>query len=538
MLSDDSRYNIIKKPERNRIVDNTVIKSYGKFDVHNTKFNKLIKYITTLNKDYNAKIKTQTVKQKALNLVLQQQLDLYRLKVLYDNYIKFKETNDNKSKLQEMILYVSGFRNFCGAGTDIYEQIRLDNDNPSRMFKIDNICVEHDIAYTHAKTIDEQHIADRKMISEIVDKYIVNFDKSMLGRNPKSFETWSDSIKTIGSYIMSGIEGYVSGEMILKSWEIVLGTGYTMGKSIVKPAETLRSFKDVASSFVNVGKSVIEATRLASGRRQRYYIPPHVNSPFRYAKYFMEKTGFQLYDALGFMYQSINPNIKRFVVNAGFTTLIRDKFLASVALFGILGKTIIENIQISGVPILKNYFNDKGVIVGLTSDEVSDELMKNIIDMYSNLQNEILKESNMDNIQPITESDYINIEINENPEMLVNDFKEVYMMQNENITTKFDRYIHDPPPVYTSEELLEDKTVYDEIVNNTEVASDKLINHIDNAKTVPSEEVKEVVKEEVKTVPSEEVEQPVRETYVPYKYPVIVPTKTDALINQLLKPDY
>jgi hypothetical protein len=109
------------------------------------------------------------------------------------------------------------------------------------------------------------------------------------------------------------------------------------------------------------------------------------------------------------------------------------------------------------------------------------------------------------------------------------------MMQNENITTKFDRYVHEPPPVYTSEELIEDKTVYDEVVNNGEVASDKLINYIDTKQISPEEVVEEVkpveVVEEVK-----EVEQPVKQTekYVPYKYPVIVPSYRDKLINELL----
>jgi hypothetical protein len=542
MLSDDPKYNVIRKPERNRIVDNTVIKSYGKFDVHNTKFNKLIKYISMLNKDYNAKIKNKSVKQKALNLVLHQQLDLYRLKVIYDNYMRFKEANDNKSKLQEMMLYLTGFRNFCGAGTDIYEQIKQDNDNPSKMFKIDSICVEHDIAFTHAKTLEDQQRADRKMIADIVDKYIIDFDKSMLGKNPKSFETWSDSVKTIGNYIMSSIEGYVSAELILKSWETVLSAGATVVSSVVRPKDTLESMKNIATSFVGVGQQVLEASRRATGQRGRQYIPPYVSSPFQYAKYFTRKTGVQLYDALGVMYQSINPNIKKFVVNAGFTTLIKDKFLASVALFGILGKAVLENVitsfYISGYPIFKNYFNDKGILIGLTQDEVSDELVKNIIDMYSNLQNEILKESNMGNIQPITESDYVNIEINENPEMLINDFKDIYMMQNENITTKFDRYIHEPPPSYNEEELIEDKTVYDEVVNNGEVASDKLINYIDTKQILLPEEVVEEVKPvEVKEV--EEVEQPVKQTekYVPYKYPVIVPSYRDKLINELLAVD-
>ena len=100
MLTDNEGYEIIRKPERNRLVGDTIIPSYGKFEVHNTKFNKIIKYITEKNKQYNEKITNPTEKQKALNEVLQQQLDLYRLKVLYDNWKRISNENDNKLALQ------------------------------------------------------------------------------------------------------------------------------------------------------------------------------------------------------------------------------------------------------------------------------------------------------------------------------------------------------------------------------------------------------------------------------------------------------
>ena len=59
MITDNQRYEIIRKPERNRIVGDTLIKSYGKFEIHNKKMQKIMKFIIDKNKDYNDKIPTK-----------------------------------------------------------------------------------------------------------------------------------------------------------------------------------------------------------------------------------------------------------------------------------------------------------------------------------------------------------------------------------------------------------------------------------------------------------------------------------------------
>ena len=82
------------------------------------------------------------------------------------------------------------------------------------MFKIDKICRDHDIAFTHAKTIQDQLRADEIFMYEIIQKYIFDPDKSMLGTNPKSFENWSDGFNTIMNYAMSSIEAVVSASVI------------------------------------------------------------------------------------------------------------------------------------------------------------------------------------------------------------------------------------------------------------------------------------------------------------------------------------
>jgi len=97
--------------------------------------------------------------------------------------------------------------------------------------------------------------------------------------------------------------------------------------------------------------------------------------------------------------------------------------------------------------------------------------------MYSGIQNEILKESNMPEIEPITEKDYENVELDKNPETLINEFKDIYMMNNENITIKFDRNIQEQPPQYTEEQKEQAEIVYDDTIENPIGVIDTIINY-------------------------------------------------------------
>jgi len=90
-------------------------------------------------------------------------------------------------------------------------------------------------------------------------------------------------------------------------------------------------------------------------------------------------------------------------------------------------------------------------------------------------------------MKTITEDDYNNIQITDNPEILINDFKDIYMMQNQNITTKFDRFSEEPEPEYTEEVLTEATTLYDAMLKNPEEVIDKITNYVYE---IPTETIK------------------------------------------------
>ena len=495
MLRDESRYNIIRKPERNRIVDHTVIPSYGKFEVHNKQFTKLVKYITETNKYYNEKIKNPSVKQKALNQVLKQQLDLYRLKVLYDNWKRVSDANDQKTAITELMLYMTSFRAFCGPGTDIYKQIKEDNDNPSKMFKIDATCRNHDIAFTHAKTLEDQHRADEIFMRDVVKKYFFDFDSSMLGKNPKSFETWSDSMNSIMGYLFSTVEGFVSSSVIYGGFNLIKNAATSMTGTI----------RHVGREALTAARIADQAARVAMNLRHDY-IPPTVSTPYAYARYFAKRIGIQsLYTVLELGRGLMNSNILKFIQTATFTTLIKDKILATVALAGISGKYIIEKLTLAqyGIfsPELAEYFKEKGMMIDIVSDEVSDEDINGLIEMFTAIQNEILSDSNIPNIEKITEDDYNNIHIEDNPEIILNDFKNIMMMQNENITTRFDRYVNEPEPEYTEEEIKEAEYIYNAMITNPEEVSEAIEEttvspEVATEETITGETITEVLSDE------------------------------------------
>jgi len=492
MLTDNEGYEIIRKPERNRIVGDTLIKSYGKFEIHNKKMQKIMKFITDKNKQYNDKIPNQTIKQKALNTILKQQLDLYRLKILYENYQRITEEEEKKSAIQEILLYFTGFRNWCGAGTEIYEQIKQDNDNPSRMFKIDKICRDHDIAFTHAKTLQDQLRADEIFMYQIIQKYILDTDKSMLGVNPNSFQTWSDGFNTIMSYAMSSIEAVVASSVIKQGFKTVYNAGKATTNIIMNPIQSFETVKNVGYTLAQTSKELLrtvnKATKFALRQPAGVYVPPSLRTPTQYISGLTKRTGLQLYYTLNELAGSINPEIQKFLLTAGFTTIIKDKILAVGAL-GMIGlKYLFDNlVYATASPEMKYYFEKTGIFIPIVSDEVSEEDMKNIIKMFEMIQNQILVESDMPLMKTITEDDYNNIQIIDNPEILINDFKDIYMMQNQNITTKFDRLSEEPEPEYTEEVLTEATTLYDAILKNPEEVIDKITNYVYE---IPTETIK------------------------------------------------
>ena len=60
-------------------------------------------------------------------------------------------------------------------------------------------------------------------------------------------------------------------------------------------------------------------------------------------------------------------------------------------------------------------------------------------------------------------------------------------MQNQNITTKFDRFSEEPEPEYTEEVLTEATTLYDAMLNNPEEVIDKITKYVYE---IPTETIK------------------------------------------------
>jgi hypothetical protein len=181
--------------------------------VHNVKFNKLVQYLEKINN--NSQVSNPSESQKAIQDTIKMQLNLSRLKILNDYALKEKEAG-----LGSDVLTSLSFRNWCGIGSPIYDNIKNDLDDPKRMFAIDRICLEHDIAYTKSKTQEEMNEADNTMMKQIFNEYVVNFNKNFLTGDYKSdFTTWTSSFKTVNNYLMSLIEtGYV-GYVLKKTGE-------------------------------------------------------------------------------------------------------------------------------------------------------------------------------------------------------------------------------------------------------------------------------------------------------------------------------
>jgi hypothetical protein len=323
-----------------RLVGTTLIPSYGKLPVHNKKFNQLIQYLEKKNKDLQ--VPNPTKKQKGLQDTINTQLNLERLKILADEYSKSDKSESAFSK----ILSYAAFRNWCGAGTNIYENIRQDFDNPSKMFKIDTICRDHDIRYTKAKTPEDLAKADDIMMEEIMKKYILNFDKNFItGNYERDYSTWSSSFTSLYNQVVSMFEGAVAVDLIRRTGETFLNT----------------AVEGVKLPF-----------KIASYISKEYNRPSYRQLKLPY-RYFERKIGSSL------------KNVVKQSTILTMSTVFRDKVYATIALFGIgLKKAIEEFFPIN--------------IISPVEHEVTDEQLNEIIRVFEILQNEYLTDSDM---QPI-----------------------------------------------------------------------------------------------------------------------------------------
>ena len=428
------KYEKVAKAEQDRIVKDSFIKSYGKMPVNNKRYNQLVNYLEKVNK--HLQVKNPTQNQISLQKTIEQQLNLSRLKIL-DSYVKHYETSD-KSIIENM-LFLTGFRNWCGPYTSIYNNIKEDLDDPNRMFKIDTICRNHDIAYTKAQTQQDIKNADDVMIKQVIQKYIFNFKQNFItGNYETDFSNWASSFNTVYNYLLSGIESTFTAGL--------MAGGYQKAKGVVGSA--LQIPERVSKFITEFNKKPKSTTPLVSPVKQLYKaISGQYQQSYRT----------QVYNKYGI------TATKNFIIGGGslyLGNIIKDKIFAVITLGVMALKRVTE--AFTGF----NAFTP-------TEHDVKEENLEEIIKIFELLQNEYLMESNLEPIKIGDEWEQEKIEIPSVPD-LTNDINQIVMMNKEFITKKYELYENEKEPEISEEEIQQSKIFYDELLNQ----NNELINII------------------------------------------------------------
>jgi hypothetical protein len=455
-------YPEVSKAEKDRLVGTTLIPSYGKLPVHNKKFNQLIQYLEKLNKQLQ--VPNPTKKQIGLQDTINTQLNLERLKILADEY----EKSDKSESTFQKILAQLAFRNWCGAGTNIYENIRQDLDNPSKMFAIDTICRDHDIRYTKAKTKEDLAKADDIMMEEIMKKYVLNFDKNFItGNYNRDFSTWSSSFNSLYNQVVSLLEASFATRLIYETSITVLNTAIEGVKLPFRLANFLH--ENYRNAYPN--------------------LPPNIPRSIRASVVGMNAD---------FAQQSFNTvaNTASRIIKQGtklaVSSVFKDKVYASIAFLMIGFKKSIEE------------FFDVS-IVSPVEHEVTDEQLNEIIRVFEILQNEYLTDSD---IQPIKVGDQWQNELIEIPpvEELEKELAEIFVMNKEYVEKRYeiaeimdetiDDYIDSISKSLNEEPTIDD--TIDSILKNLEEEQtiDDYINMIEQQLLTINEEEENILQEE------------------------------------------
>jgi hypothetical protein len=402
-------YEIVSKAEKDRLVGTTLIPSYGKLPVKNENFNKLIQYLEKLNKQLQ--VPNPSKKQKGLQDAIETQLNLERLKILDDHLLKSEYIS-----IGDNILAALAFRNWCGIGTGIYTNIQKDLDNPSKMFKIDRICRDHDIRYTKAQTQEDLKEADWIMMKEILEKYVISFKNNFItGDYDADFSTWSSSFKTLWNGVLSFVEA-----------------GATLG--------LMRAGVKTLGEVVSESNKIIPDIRRYAKLKYFHYRKRNEEvSPW--LQEFLKK--FQPALEKQVLKSGIGSSGSSLIKDAGkllMTTIIRDKLFAMGALIGIGLKTAFEY-----------FFNYD--IVEPWQHEVSDKQLDEIIRVFELLQNEYLIDSDLEPVKVGDEWTKEELIFPSIPD-LEKELTEIFIMNKTYIEKRFEVVENEPkPPEPSPEEI-------------------------------------------------------------------------------------
>jgi hypothetical protein len=428
-LLKEKYYDVVSKPERNRVVGKSFISSYGKLPVHHEKYNKLVQYLEKLNK--KLEVQYPSKKQMGLQKTIETQLNLSRLKILDSNLLRSEYTD----KYADNLLALLSFRNWCGPGTSIYTNIKNDLDDPSRMFKIDTICRDHDIRYLKATTQEELRKADTDMLWEVFQKYIFDFEHNFItGNFETDFSNWSSSFNTVYNYLVSGIES--------ASTLGLVGAGISNIKEVYKKAP------DVIPAI----------TKYVKYKYRQYTTKNKLVDPLQKALLGLYKPSYQK----RILTMHSIPSIKTVLLKGGgllMTTLIRDKLLA-LTTFGLMGLKV----------AFEGLFGYN--IIEPSEHEVSEKEINDLIRIFELLQNAYLEDSDLEPIKIGDEWLNEKIIIPSVPD-LTKDINEIVIMDKELINKKYELFKDEPEPIEPDdEETKKANAFYNDIIHNT----DKIVN--------------------------------------------------------------
>jgi len=452
MLLKEKYYDVVSKPERNRVVGKSFISSYGKFPVHHEKYNKLVQYLEKLNK--KLEVQYPTKKQIGLQQTIETQLNLSRLKILDSNLLR----TENTDKYADNLLALLSFRNWCGPGTSIYTNIKNDLDDPSRMFKIDQACVDHDIKYLKATTQEELRKADTEMLWNVFQKYIFDFQHNFItGNFETDFSNWSSSFNTIYNYLVSGIES--------ASTLGLVGAGISNIKQVYQKAP------DVIPAI----------TKYVNYKYRQYTTKNKLVDPLQKALLGLYKPSYQK----RILTMHSIPSIKTVLLKGGgllMTTLIRDKLLA-LTTFGIMGlKVAFEGLF--GYNVIKPF-----------EHEVSDKELDDLIRTFELLQNAYLEDSDLEPIKIGDEWLNEKIIIPSVPD-LTKDINEIVIMDKELINKKYELFKDEPEPIEPDDEETKKANIfYNDVIHNT----DKIVNLLYKHNIVQYKEREENIEKELES---------------------------------------
>jgi len=443
-----NKYEIVSKAEKDRLVGTTLIPSYGKLPVKNENFNKLIQYLEKLNKQLQ--VPNPSKKQKGLQDAIETQLNIERLKILDDHLLKSEYIS-----IGDNILAALAFRNWCGIGTPIYTNIQKDIDNPSKMFKIDRICRDHDIRYTKAQTQEDLKEADWIMMKQILEEYVISFKNNFItGDYDVDFSTWSSSFKTLWNGVLSFVEAGAT-----------LGL---MGAGVKTLGEVVSESNKIIPDISRYAKLKYNTLRYF-GRR------PDVTDPF--VRRQIENLRPQLNTKASILGGRVGSSGLSILKDAGkllMTTIIRDKLAAMVALGGIGLKTAFEY-----------FFNYD--IVEPWQHEVSDKQLDEIIRVFELLQNEYLIDSDLEPVKvgnEWTKEELIFPSI----ETLEKELTEIFIMNKTYINKRLEVVENEPmPPEPSPEEIDLAHDITDMLITDP-VSIQKQIEPVEVAEPVSTEQ--------------------------------------------------